>query len=47
MHPQPDRALSDGAQTLAPEQFDKMMREVKLIAEVIGRRVAEPAGARN
>ena len=47
VHPQPDRALSDGAQTLAPEQFDKMMREVKLIAEVIGRRVAEPAGAKN
>lgn len=47
VHPQPDRALSDGAQTLAPEQFDKMMREVKAIAEVIGRRVAEPAGAKN
>ncbi|HET7041935.1 MAG TPA: 3-deoxy-7-phosphoheptulonate synthase, partial [Gemmatimonadales bacterium] len=47
VHPNPDRALSDGAQTLAPEQFDKMMREVKAIAEVIGRRVAEPAGARS
>ncbi len=47
VHPQPERALSDGAQTLAPEQFEKMMREVRAIAEVIGRRVAEPAGARN
>ena len=46
VHPQPERALSDGAQTLAPEQFDKMMREVRVIAEVIGRRVAEPAAAR-
>ena len=47
VHPQPERALSDGAQTLAPEQFEKMMREVRAIAEVIGRRVAEPAGTRN
>ena len=47
VHPQPDRALSDGAQTLAPEQFEKMMREVRAIAEVIGRRVAEPAGMRS
>ena len=46
VHPQPERALSDGAQTLAPEQFEKMMREVRAIAEVIGRRVAEPAAAR-
>ena len=46
VHPQPDRALSDGAQTLAPEQFEKLMRETRAIAEAIGRRVAEPAGAR-
>ena len=46
VHPNPDRALSDGAQTLYPEQFDRMMRETRLIAEAIGRRVAEPAGIR-
>jgi len=46
VHPSPDRALSDGAQSLYPEQFERMMREVRLIAEAIGRRVAEPAGAR-
>jgi 3-deoxy-7-phosphoheptulonate synthase len=44
VHPQPDRALSDGAQSLYPEQFERMMREVRLIAEAIGRRVSEPAG---
>jgi len=44
VHPNPDRALSDGAQSLYPEQFDRMMREVRLIAEAIGRRLAEPAG---
>ena len=28
VHPNPERALSDGAQSLFPEQFDRMMREV-------------------
>jgi len=46
VHPTPERAMSDGAQTLNPEQFEKMMREVRAISEVIGRRVAEPAGVR-
>jgi 3-deoxy-7-phosphoheptulonate synthase len=46
VHPHPDRALSDGAQSLYPEQFDRMMKEVRLIAEAIGRKVAEPAGIR-
>ena len=42
VHPQPDRALSDGAQSLNPEQFTELMRQCRAIAEVIGRRVAEP-----
>jgi 3-deoxy-7-phosphoheptulonate synthase len=46
VHPHPDRALSDGAQSLYPEQFDRMMKETRPIAEAIGRRVAEPAGIR-
>jgi 3-deoxy-7-phosphoheptulonate synthase len=46
VHPDPERALSDGAQSLFPTQFAQMMREVRLIAEAIGRRVAEPAGLR-
>jgi 3-deoxy-7-phosphoheptulonate synthase len=46
VHPSPDRALSDGAQSLYPEQFDRMMKEIRLIAEAIGRRVAEPVGIR-
>ncbi len=40
VHPNPERALSDGGQSLYPEQFDKMMREVAAIAEVIGRSLA-------
>ena len=43
VHPDPDRALSDGAQSLAPEQFVELVRQVRAIAEVVGRRVAEPA----
>jgi 3-deoxy-7-phosphoheptulonate synthase len=43
VHPHPDQALSDGAQSLYPDQFAQLMREVRVIAEVIGRRVAEPA----
>ncbi|MBA3556286.1 MAG: 3-deoxy-7-phosphoheptulonate synthase, partial [Gemmatimonadales bacterium] len=35
VHPTPDRALSDGAQSLYPEQFERMMRETRLIAEAI------------
>ena len=46
VHPTPDRALSDGAQSLYPEQFERVMRETRLIAEAIGRRVAEPVGVR-
>ena len=42
VHPHPDQALSDGAQSLFPDQFAQLMREVRVIAEVIGRRVAEP-----
>jgi 3-deoxy-7-phosphoheptulonate synthase len=43
VHPLPDQALSDGAQSLYPEQFERMVRETRLIAEAIGRRIAEPA----
>ena len=43
VHPSPDKALSDGAQSLFPDQFAQLMREVKVIAEVIGRRIEEPA----
>jgi 3-deoxy-7-phosphoheptulonate synthase len=43
VHPNPEQALSDGAQTLYPDQFAQLMREIRVIAEVIGRRVSEPA----
>ncbi len=40
VHNDPDHALSDGPQSLFPEQFEIMMKELKLIAEAIGRSIA-------
>ena len=37
VHPDPNKAASDGAQTLYPHQFDKLMREIEIIARAIGR----------
>ena len=39
VHPDPDRALSDGAQSLRPEQFGELMGQLKLIAAAVGRSV--------
>jgi len=44
MHPNPDRAKSDGAQSLFPEQFARLMQEVRHIAQAIGREVTPPPG---
>lgn len=38
-HPRPEIALSDGAQSLYPEQFTQMMGELKLIAEAVGKKI--------
>jgi len=40
VHPQPDRALSDGAQSLNPEQFGEMMRQLRRVAEAVDRQIA-------
>ncbi|MBA3890250.1 MAG: 3-deoxy-7-phosphoheptulonate synthase [Gemmatimonadaceae bacterium] len=49
VHPNPDRAMSDGGQSLHPEQFQQLVTEVRAIATVIGRSlgagVAAPADA--
>src|ERR1700724_2998658 len=39
VHNQPDKALSDGIQSLYPEQFDELMAQVRQIAPVVGRTV--------
>ncbi len=40
VHHQPDKALSDGMQSLLPDQFDELMTQIRQIAPVVGRRVA-------
>jgi 3-deoxy-7-phosphoheptulonate synthase len=37
VHPDPDKAASDGAQTLTPGQFAEMMQQVRAIATAVGR----------
>jgi 3-deoxy-7-phosphoheptulonate synthase len=44
VHPRPDEAQSDGRQSLKPERFADLVREMKAIAEAVGKRVAEPTG---
>jgi 3-deoxy-7-phosphoheptulonate synthase len=44
VHPTPERALSDGAQSLYPEQFTRLMVELRLITEAIGRRLTPSPG---
>ncbi|MBA3297676.1 MAG: 3-deoxy-7-phosphoheptulonate synthase [Acidobacteria bacterium] len=47
VHNDPDHALSDGAQTLFPAQFDRLMAELRIIAPAIGRSICvEPMARR-
>jgi 3-deoxy-7-phosphoheptulonate synthase len=39
VHHDPDRALSDGPQSITPEMFEALLRELRQIAPVIGRRL--------
>jgi 3-deoxy-7-phosphoheptulonate synthase len=40
VHHNPDKALSDGAQSLYPEQFSKLMEQLRMIAPAVGRKIA-------
>ena len=40
VHNNPEKALSDGAQSLFPEQFGKLMDELRIIAPAVGRTIA-------
>ncbi len=37
VHPDPDHALSDGAQSLHPAQFTELMEQLRMIAPAVGR----------
>ena len=41
VHHDPDRALSDGPQSILPQQFEQLMDEIRQIAPVLGRSVPE------
>ena len=47
VHCDPDHALSDGAQSMFPAQFDRLMAELRIIAPAIGRSIClEPVARR-
>jgi 3-deoxy-7-phosphoheptulonate synthase len=46
VHNQPDKALSDGMQSLYPEQFVELMAQVRQIAAVVGREIV-PIGTQS
>lgn len=39
VHPDPANALSDGAQSLKPNKFERLMAEVRRVAEAVGRTI--------
>ena len=46
VHSDPDHALSDGAQSMFPAQFDRLMAELRIIAPAIGRSICLETVAR-
>ena len=40
MHPNPDKAMSDGAQSLFPEQLERLVGQLRQLAPIVGRKVA-------
>lgn len=47
VHCDPDHALSDGAQSMFPAQFDRLMAELRIIAPAIGRSICLETAARH
>ena len=43
VHPNPAKALSDGPQSLTPEQFDRLVHQMSIIGKVVGRWSEQPA----
>ncbi|MGD8396535.1 MAG: hypothetical protein PVF43_13790, partial [Candidatus Eiseniibacteriota bacterium] len=43
VHHRPEEALSDGDQSLRPEQFDQLMWELGIIVQALGRKIEGPA----
>jgi 3-deoxy-7-phosphoheptulonate synthase len=47
VHPEPEMALSDGSQSLKPERFADLVRQVKAVAQVVGRDLAPSLPSRS
>ena len=45
MHPHPDRALSDGAQSLNADQFAELMQQIRRVAKAVDRQIAGSVAA--
>ncbi len=43
VHCCPEKALSDGPQALLPEQFDALMKDIRKLAEMFGKRIQSPS----
>ncbi len=43
VHPQPEKAMSDGAQSQTPDQFTETMRQLRRVADAIGRSISGSA----
>jgi 3-deoxy-7-phosphoheptulonate synthase len=39
VHPQPEKALCDGPESLSPDEFDRLMKDVRRIARAMGRKL--------
>ena len=39
VHPDPDNAMSDGPQSLYPEEFEKLMRDIQALSPVVGKEI--------
>ena len=39
VHHDPDHALSDGAQSMYPDQYAELMKQLKIIAPAVGRTI--------
>ena len=42
VHPHPEQAFSDGPQSLYPEQFDKLMKDIEAMSPVISKELEKP-----
>ena len=43
VHPNPAKALSDGPQSLTPEQYDQLMQQMAVIGQAVGRWSSKPS----